>query len=168
MTPTDACDGQTRCPQHSVRGQRHREVFRAARLETTDLWQHRSQEDLISPDESDTEFGCEAGASGHLTSVRRASRRFRTSRISLISCRRSENGLVRRLGLPINIMSSGTRRHICSRRYASRSNRRARLRSTDPPTRRLTANPTREACACFTQSTTKLRRSSRLPRWNSA
>lgn len=85
-----------------------------------------------------------------------------------MSTRSSASGASSAHARATNMTSAPRARAAPSVRYASRSRRFARFRSTEPRICRLTAKPARPGPREGTQRSTKARRSSRRPVWNTA
>jgi hypothetical protein len=85
-----------------------------------------------------------------------------------MSARNSSSGAFRAHARATNIACTPRARATPSARYASRIRRLARFRRTEPRICLLTAKPARPGPREGTQRSTKARRSSRRPAWNTA
>jgi hypothetical protein len=141
-------------------------VLRAARLEPARWREHRSHHPLIEPHETAQSPPREAHSLS-IPPVIACRACFIDRSAWRISASSAGNGRVATAERATKIASTPDPSARCSRRYASRSRRRARFRLTAPPNRRLVANATRRPAAPARHSARKLALSSRLPCWKS-
>jgi hypothetical protein len=149
--------GQPATVDKPMPAERLARVFRAARLEATGGRQKRPQEQLISAYQPRGDL-CPYAHVAALPPV--------TARARAMSARSSSSGAFKAHARAMNIASTLRARPDPRARYASRSRRLARFRLTEPRICLLTAKPARPGPRVGTQRSTKARRSSRRPAWN--
>jgi hypothetical protein len=161
MTASEPAGGQPQPPHGAVSEQRDPRVLRAARREPAGAGEEWRDEPLVSDDEANGG----PGQGRHARPFGMVARAPRSSPTS--ASKRPESALGRAITMTAARGGAASR----AARYASRSLRRARLRSTAPRIWRLTANPARRASAS-PHRTTREGRSILLPclksAWNSA
>ena len=132
-------------------------VLRAARREAAGGRQKRPQEQLIPTYQTRSDLRSYA----HVAALPPV-----TARALAMSARSSSSGAFRAHARAMNMASTLRARDDPSVRYASRRRRLARFRRTEPRICLLTAKPARPGPRVGTQRSTKARRSSRRPAWN--
>lgn len=168
VTATNAADAQPDSGDDSVGEDCLSCVLRTARLVATCRRQQRPQQQLIPPDRAGRIPRRPFAHPPASTPCPRSDTPLRRS-IALNtrwkSLRRSSKERLRSALRPTNTTSKPAGPSLRSRRYASRSLRRARFRTTACPIRRPTANPTFPGPSLSRHRATKLSSSSRRPRW---
>jgi hypothetical protein len=145
--------------QEAVSAKRFLRILRAAWLKSAGCRQQRSQEQLVGADQT----------AGHLRSQAHAlALPLAASSAREISARNSARGASRAQARATITASTPSAVWGPSDRYASRNRLLARLRRTEPRICLLTAKPARPCPWRGTQRSTKPRRSSLRPAWNTA
>ena len=159
MTAAEPAHHKPAALKQPMPAERFASVLRTARLEATGGRQQRPQEQLIAPYQP----GGDLRSYAHLGTLPLVAPSARD-----ISARNSGKGAFKAHARATNMASTPRARDAPSARYASRNRRLARFRFTEPRICLLTAKPARPGPREGTQRSTKARRSSLRPAWNTA
>ena len=157
LAPPEPAHGQPAAADQAMPAERLACVLRAARLKATGGRQKGPQEQLIPAYQP----RCYLRSYAHVAGLPPV-----TASARAMSARSSPSGAWRAHARAMNMASTLRARATPSVRYASRSRRLARFRRTEPRICLLTAKPARPGPRVGTQRSTKARRSSRRPVWN--